>query len=36
MGWGAVFRDHNGIFKLAACEGMASTPIHELAEALAI
>jgi ribonuclease HI len=36
MGWDAVFRDHQGIFKLAAPEGMQGSPVPEQAEAVAI
>jgi ribonuclease HI len=36
MGWGAVFRDHEGSFLLAASEGLSGSPCPEMAEALAV
>jgi ribonuclease HI len=36
MGWGAVIRDHTGVVKLSASEGIDCITSPEVAEALAI
>jgi ribonuclease HI len=36
MGWGAVFRNHDGAFVLSCSEGLNGFPAPELAEALAV